>query len=329
MADNELALFQWQLGKQSAIATAVTPTVKLMGVEDGELTPKVETSVIEESRGSFAPAYDAVVDSIGGEASIPGKASFEQIPYYLDSMFGEATPGISPGYARAYAAPLTAKPTSQRMLTALRGSALDARCLKGALVNELTLKGESNKPVTFEAKLLGHSVESKALASLSDTTVNYIHSNQAAIKLDTWAGTMGTTALTPLAYSFELGLNMNLAMQMGLGAATPVAHKMNKADAGSNQLKLSMELASDSAGYLTSILTPSNNTPFRAQIQIGFTLGSLIFTFQFAGFAAEAPKFVGDTDGVASLDFTFSPLYHSTFANWFKCTVTNAVQALA
>lgn len=329
MADNELALMQWQIGKQSVIGTAVAPTVKLMGVQDGELTPNVDTSVVEQSRGSLAPAYDATVDKIDGSASIPGTASFEQLAYYLDSMFGEASPGSAPGYSRAYAAPLTALPVSPRMLTAVRGSALDARCLKGALVNELSLKAESNKAVSFEAKLLGHSVEADALESLSDTVVNYIHSNQVAIKLDTWAGTMGATALSPIAYSLDLGLNMNRVLQHGLGSVNPVAHKTNKADPGSNQLKVSMELDSTSAGYYTSVISPSGITPFKAQIEIAFTSGSLSLKLQFAGFTAKAPKYVSDADGVATLDFEFSPLYHTTFANWFKATLVNAVQNLS
>jgi hypothetical protein len=328
MADNEIDLFQWQLGKQSVIGTAVAPTVKLMGAEDGELTPNVETSVVEESRGSLVPVFDATVDKIDGAASIPGQANFEQIAYFLDSMLGEATPGAGPGYARTYAAPLISVPASPRMLTAVRGSALAAKCLKGGIVNELAIKIEKNKRVSYEAKLIGHSVEDDSLAALSDSVVNYIHANQAALKFDTWAGTMGTTALTPAAYSIELGLNLNWALQSGIGSANPIGHKINKADAGSNQLKVSMELDATSAGYFNSIIAPTGQTPFRGQFQITFTSGSLIWVIQYAGYAPEAPKFVGDSDGVATLDFVFNPMYHATFANWFKSSLTNAVSAL-
>jgi hypothetical protein len=329
MPDNQKDLFQTQLAKQSVIGTAVTPTVKLMGVSEVELAANVETSIVEEARASLAPAFDATVDKITGEATIKGDASYEDLAYHLDSMFGEATPGAGPGYVRAYAPPLTAVPTP-RLNTITYGSALDTRCLKGAVCNEISIKAESNKRVTVDAKYLGHSVESDALAVLLDRSVNYLHSNQAAIKLDTWAGTMGTTTLVPLAYSLELGLNLGWMLQMGIGSAYPVTHKIGKKiDAGSNQLKMSMELDANSAGYYQSIANPTLPTPFKAKVQITFTLGTQIFQIQFAGFAPEAPKYISDADGIATLDFTLSPMYHSTLTNWLKLSLTNGVTTLA
>ncbi len=326
MADNEIDLMQWQVGTQTLFNTAVTPTAKLMGVEDGELQAVVNTSAVPEQRRSLAPAYNATVDSVTGEASLSGAATFEQIGYQLDSLLGQATPGVGPGYTRAYYAPLITKP-APRILTLTRGSTIDARCLKGGIVNELTLTAETNTRLGYESKLIGHSVETDVLAALSDTTVNYIHSNQVALKFDTWAGTMGGTSLTPLAYKMELGLNFNKMVQMGLGAVNPLDHKIKKGEVGSNQLKLAMELDSASADYYNSIITATTD-PFRAQIQATFTSGSLIFVIQYAGYASEAPKYVEDTDGVSTLEFIFSPLYHNTFANWLKMSLTNAVAVL-
>ena len=326
MADNELDLMQWQLGTQTVFQTAVAPTAKLMGVEDGEIQALVGTSAVPEQRNSLAPAFNATVDSVTGEGTLSGAANFEQIGYLLDSLLGQATPGVGPGYTRAYTAPLGTKP-SPRILTLTKGSSLDARALKGGIVNELTLTAETNARVGYESKLIGHSVETDTLAALSDTAVNYIHSNQVALKFDTWAGTMGGTALTPTAYKMELGLNFNKMVQMGLGSVNPLGHKHKKGEVGSNQLKLAMELDTTSAGYYNSIITATTD-PFRAQIQATFTSGSLIFVVQYAGYAAEAPKYVEDTDGVATLEFVFSPLYHSVFGNWFKASLANAVAVL-
>jgi hypothetical protein len=326
MADNELDLMQWQIGSQSQFDTAVTPTAKLMGVESGEIQPLVETSAVPEQRASLAPAFTATIDKVSGEASIAGAANYQQIGYLFDSLLGEASPSGAGPYTRAYAAPLGSKPTP-RILTLVRGSSLDARCLKGGIVNELTLTAETNQRVMYDGKMIGHSVESDALAALSDLAVDYLHSNQVALTLVTWAGTMGATALSPLAYNYELGLNFNKMLQMGLGSVTPRDHKIRKGEADSNQLKLSMELHSDSAGWFNSIIS-ATATPFRAQIQATFTLGAASLVLQYAGYAAEAPKYVEDTDGIATLEFTFSPLYHSTFGNWFKASLVNAVATL-
>lgn len=325
MADNELDLMQWQLGTQTVFATAVTPTAKLMGVEDGEIQALVSTSAVPEQRNSLAPAFTATVDSVTGEATLSGAASFEQIGYQLDSLFGQATPGVGPGYSREYLAPLTTKPTP-RILTLTKGSSLDARALKGGIVNELTLTAETNARVGYESKLIGHSVETDTLAALSDTAVNYIHSNQVAITFDTTLA-FGTTPLSPIAYKAELGLNFNKMVQMGLGSVNPYGHKIKKGEVGSNQLKLAMELDATSAGYYNSLIT-ATYVPFSAKISLTFTYGALVYIIYYSGYAAEAPKYVEDTDGVATFEFVFSPLYNSTFGNWLKMTLTNAVAVL-
>lgn len=326
MADNELDLLQWQIATQTLFATKVTPTRKLMGIEEGDLQPVVETSAVPEQRASLAPAFSATVDKVSGEGSLKGALNAEEAGYYLDNLFGQATPsGVGP-YTRAYVAPLGTKPTP-RLLTLLRGNALDARSLVGGLLNDLSISAETNKRVTFDGKLIGHSVVSDTVQALADNSVNYFHSNSAVLKFDTWAGTMGATALSPIAYKYELGLNFNKMLQMGLGALTPVGHKIKKGEPDSNQLKLSMELDATSAGYFNSIITATSD-PYRAQIQCAFTIGTSVLTIKYAGYAAEAPKYVEDTDGVATLDFTFSPLYHSTFGNWLKIDLVNSVASL-
>lgn len=329
MANNELALMQWQAGTQTTFADDVAPTVKLMGAQDGEVNALVPASVVEESRASLAPAYEATVDSQSGEATVPGDANYEQIAYYLDSLFGKATPGSGPGYSRAYAAPLLSVP-SPRILTLVRGSAVAVAALKGAICNTLTFKAELNKRLSFEAGFIGHSVvTSRALSVLSDTSPTPIHSNQAAIMLDTWGGTMGATAFTPAAYSIEFGFDLAKFVQMGIGSPTPLGHKIGKGDAGSNQVKVSMELDAASAAYYAAVISPSGVTPFKCQFQVTFSSGSLSLQLQFAGFTPEAPKFVSDSDGVSTLEFVLSPLYHASFANWFKATLINSIADLA
>jgi len=47
-----------------------------------------------------------------------------------------------------------------------------------------------------------------------------------------------------------------------------------------------------------------------------------------AGYAAEAPTIYEESDGISSLEFVFSPMYHSTFGNWFKASLVNSVATL-
>jgi len=325
--NNELALMEWQIGKQSAFDKDVTPTARLVGISDGSIIPKVESSIVEEQRGTLVPAYDVTLDKKSGEAKISGDVNFEQIGYFLDSVLGEATPSGTTKYTRAYAGPIGTKPVP-RICTLIRGSSEGVYGLVGAVGNELTLKGETNKRLTFDCSMLGHSVAELALASpaLADPVVNYAHANQMTMFLDNWSGTMGTTPITANAFSFELGINSGKALKSGLGSLNPIDIIQNKFDAGGNQLKLALEFeATQSKAWLDAII----GGPLKAQVKLVWTLDAdHTITVEYAGFTPEAPELFPDADGVAQLDLVLNPLYHTTFANWLKISLVNKVATL-
>lgn len=326
--NNEIALMEWQIGKQSAFDTAVTPTARLVGISDGSITPKVESSVVEEQRGTLVPAYDVTLDKKSGEAKISGDVTFEQIGYFLDSALGEATPSGTTTYTRDYAGPIGTKP-APRINTLIRGSSEGVYGLIGAVANELTLKCESNKRLTFDCSMLGHSVDELALASpaLADPAVNYAHANQMTMFLDLWSGTMGATAINTSVFSFELGINTSKALKAGLGSLNPIDIIQNKFDPGGNQLKLSMEFeATQSKAWLDAIL---GSGPFKAQVKFLWTLDAdHVLDIQYTGFTAEAPELFSDADGVAQIELALNPLYHATVANWLKISLKNKVATL-
>jgi hypothetical protein len=326
MADNELDLMQWQIGKQTTFGTKVTPTVKLVGIKDGTITPNVDNAIIEEQRGTLTPGYTSVQNKVSGAAKVSGEAYAEVIGYMLDNLFGPATPSGAGPYVRVYTGP-GAKPAVQP-ITLVRGSSEGAYCLTGAVLNELNLKSEKNKPLAFDGSFLGQSVEAHALAALTDpATLNMFHANQVAIKLDTWAGTMGTTALTCTSFSADLGLNFNKALKAGLGSAKPTGVSIKKLDGGGNQLKLGLEFESaQSKGWLDSAI---GSTVFQAQVQMLYTISAGVsLKIEYAGFSSKAPEIFKDEDGIATMDFTLNPQYHATLGSWLKITLTNGQATL-
>lgn len=330
MADNESDFVQWQIGVQSAFETAVTPTKKLIGISsDGVLKPMVESTGVDEQRGSLVPVYTATVDKVGGEATIPGAATYDQIGYLLDSLFGTATPTGAGPYVRSWLGPTTTKPAS-KALTVVRGSAVDARKLTGGIVNEFTLKAEANARTTFEAGLIGHSVSAGALAALSDVAVNFLHANQMTLFLDAFGGSFGGTAIAPTVFSAELALNANKAAKYGLRAATPAGWKQSKGEADSNQLKMGIEMETATAAWLTSILTASGQAPWRPLVRLKWSIdANNILEIDYAGWCPEAPEISGDSDGISQIEFTLNPLYDATLGSWIKVTLTNQVSSYA
>lgn len=324
--NNEVDLMEVQIGTQSAFATAVTPTAKLMGIGDCKLNPAVDSSAVEENRGSLIPAYNVTLDKIGGGAKITGDASFEQLGYFLDTTFGQATPSGTTTYTRAYAGPIATKPAS-RMLTVVKGSAEGSYGLTGGVGNEFNFKVASNERAKIDQGLIGHSVVPKALASLLDIAPKFLHANQMTIFINAWGETMGGTALTDTMFSAELAVNMNKAQKYGLGSVNPKAISQKKLAVDGNSLKLAVEFSSaQTKAYLDSILSSS---PLMLQVRLLFTYDvKNTFQIDFAGWQKEAPEIFPDTDGVASFDLNLSPLYHTTLANWLKLTLLNEVATL-
>jgi hypothetical protein len=58
MADSELDLITTQIGKETVWGTAVPQTALLVGIENCELTPQMETTPVPESRGNLVPSYE-------------------------------------------------------------------------------------------------------------------------------------------------------------------------------------------------------------------------------------------------------------------------------
>ena len=330
MADNELDLMQWQLGTQSAFSTAVTPTVKLMGISGGSIKPVVESSAMNEIRGALTPGYTVTLDKQSGNASIEGDLTYEDVDYWLDTTFGQATPTGAGPYVRVHNGP-GAKPTPRILTLAHGATGLDVKSLVGGIGSKFGFAFESNKRGTFKQELIGYKVEDDSLASLSDRSVNPVHSNHVAVYLDAWGGTLGTTLITAAKYSIAGDFDLNKMLQEGIGSLNPVGHKNKKGEPGSNTLKIAMEVDTQTKAFQDSILTATAAAgPWKAQVRLVATLdANHVFQCDFAGFAAEAPEMYTDADGIAQFEFTLQALYHSTLATWVKFTTTNQVATLA
>jgi hypothetical protein len=327
MADNEVDLMQVQIGTQESFATAVTPTAKLMGASKVQLTPDIENAGVDEQRGTLTPDYTVVNNKVAASGKVPGTASYEQIGYFLDSLLGTATPvGAESPYTRTYLGP-GAKPAS-KILTLVRGSSVAAYKIAGGIASEMSLKVETNKPVTYDCSFIGHSFSAATLESLSDIVANVIHANQMQLFIDAWDGTIGTTQFTPSIFSAELGLNMAKALKMGIGSANPTGYKQSKLAGGSNQLKLGLEMDTASKSYLDSIIASATSVP-KFLVRMLFTQDTNHkLQIDYAGYAPSTEAFPNDSDGVCQTVLTLNPLYNTTLASWLKIVLTDTVAVL-
>lgn len=317
-------LAEVQIGAEVAWGTAVAPTAKLMGIETCKIKP-INESILLSSLGSLAPGRNASLTKVAAEATIGGEALFEDLPYWFDGLLGEATPSGAGPYVYAYEAPDDTEPTP-RIFTLVHGDVAGNYVygMEGGIVSKLTISGKTGEAWKFQADLIGEQVNTDALGSLSSRTVNAIMGHMADLYIDTWAGTIGTTAISTPFFSFELMIDTKRQVYHSLGTIMGVGYREAKYE---GTLKISVELDATSQAYLDAILAAA--AVFQKQVRIkGSSGASLIAQLDFAGTAMKAPETFTDVDGVTTLDLELAGTYNSALGNWFEASITNGVATL-
>ena len=315
-----------QAGTQSTFTTGVTPTVQLRGITELTLRPANDVAMLEDMTLGLAGSADGVVRSVGATGAFQGWATYDDLPYFFDNMMGTATPSGSDPYTRTYAAPIATSPT-RRILSVVKGDGtVGAYQLVGGLVQSFTLRIEPGTETTMSGDLVGNKLAADTLASLSVRDVNPIMGSQVSeITWDTWAGSMGSTALTNCSVRFmELSIEPTLTTKPCFGSVT---HDTYTEGMWNGSLRLSLEFNSTTKTAVDAII---GGTLTQRQVQITAAKdANNSLELQFAGTVTEDFDIFSDDDGVVTVELTLTRTYHSTFANWFKATVVNTVDALA
>ena len=312
-----------QAGSQVSFASGVTPTIQLRGIEELMLRSKNNVLMLEDMSLGLAGASQAVVAGIGGEGSVKAWCSYEHLAYWLDNMFGNATPSGAGPYVRAYAAPSASAPTP-RILSLVKGTSIGAYQLVGALLSSLTLRLEQESALMLNGDLVGNKVATDALESLADVSVNPIMASQvASIYWDAWAGTMGTTALDRCyVRMMELSIEPDRKLRPCFGSLSKDAYSES---AWTGTLKLSLEFNATTKTDVDAII---GGTLTQRQVEINFADSTRALELQFAGTVTDDLEIFGDDDGVVTAEVTLTRTYHSTFGNWFKASLSNGVATL-
>lgn len=322
-----LDLMQVQVAKQSAWSTAVTPyTAKLMGVQEITVDPGLKGTVFHDRRGSLAPGYITALTEFmpTGKATILGL--YEDIAYWLDGLLGEATPSGAGPYTRNYAGPIAAVP-SPRMQTMAYGDATNCYKLTGMLPSKLVLKGEDGAPLMIEADIFAQLFDAGTLAGLSDRTVIVGMGDHVTVFVDAWGGTIGTTALTPSSWAFELTLDSKRQPDQYFGSlAAGSYHEADGAEGWDATLKLSLEFNTATKAQYDAMIAQAGI--YQRQVRVKYTSGTSVMQFDFAGSSEETPSFGEDRGGVLFFDAMLRGTYNPTLGNYFKAQSVNGVAVL-
>ena len=315
---------------QTAFGTPKTPaTVKLQNVSSFRLRPEFQTRALEQLRGTLAPTHQTTLDNYAGSAPFEvSDETFEDVNYWLDALFGAATPTGTLPYVRAYNAPTTAAVTPHFM-TLQYGQTDEVWQLQDASVASLTLSGADNTGVQVGGSIIGGKVTAGSLASLSDRTgVTRMSGCMASVAIAAWDSSSFTT-LANSAFSWELSINSNREYRGYLGNCTPTAYSDQK---WNGQLRLSFELNDTTDDHLIAMLSTASAILER-QVKIEYKTGTSTtersMAITFAGHSMQAPELFQDRNGVTTYDLVLDGVYNSTLGNWLKIETKSATQTLA
>ncbi len=315
---------------QTAFGTPKTPaTVKLQNVSSFRLRPEFQTRALEQLRGTLAPTHQTTLDNYAGSATFEvSDETFEDVNYWLDALFGAATPSGNLPYVRAYNAPTTAAVTPHFM-TLQYGQTDEVWQLQDASVASLTLSGADNTGVQVGGSIIGGKVTAGSLAPLSDRTgVTRMSGCMASVAIAAWDSSSFTT-LANSAFSWELSINSNREYRGYLGNCTPTAYSDQK---WNGQLRLSFELNDTTDDHLIAMLSTASAILER-QVKIEYKTGTSTtersMAITFAGHSMQAPELFQDRNGVTTYDLVLDGVYNPTLANWLKIETKSATQTLA
>jgi len=317
----------WQTAFGTPNATA---TVKLQNVSSFRLRPEFETRALEQLRGTLAPTHQTTLDHYSGSATFEvSDETFEDVNYWLEALFGAATPsGTGAPYTRSYAAPTTAA-VIPHFMTLQWGQANGVFQMQDASVASLTLSGANNSGVQIGGSIIGGKVMPCTLASLSyRTAVTRMSGCMASVAIETWSGST-FTPLASSAFSWELSVNSNREYRGYLGDCTPTAYNDQK---WNGQLRLSLELNDTTDDHLIAMLGASSailEKQVRITYKTGTGSGERSMAITFAGHSMQAPELFPDRNGVITYDLVLDGVYNPTLANWLKIETKSETASLA
>lgn len=309
-----------QLGSEVTWGTSVAATAKLMALEDASFTLHRE-NYRPEFLGRLDPGAETALVSYDWSGNIDVAGTYEDLPYFLDALYGEVSATGTGPYVYTYAAPTTAVPTSPRICTIEYGATDYEYELDGGLCTGLNISIEQGQAWRVSSEWMGQTVAASALASLSDRTVNLINTADTSLYIDAYAGTFGSTAVASTLISAEIELTTGRHLKRFVGDAAPGNWGEGKFD---STMTIVCEFNATSKAYLDAMLIASVSKAVR----ISATSGANIAQLDFSGVIDGDVDMFEDRDGNVTVSFTLVGRYDGTNTMWFDAEITNSVSAL-
>jgi tail tube protein len=323
---SELDLLKLQAAKETTWGSPLTDTVKFMDLLEFDFDDFTKAKVLRSRVGNLSNSRKAVLLATGGKWKAKFNATYEDINYWLEAIFGVVSPSGSGPYVRTATAPGSAA-IAPRIHTLYYGDAAGGIFkLAGCVPSKFKFDSNANEEATFDVEGFYKSVVSGAsFASLSDRATTPITGNDLLTYIDAFGGTIGTTALATVFHSLSIEIDSKRDTKKFLGSLGPGGYKQ---PAWEIKTKLHAEYNTDSDDWLLAQIAAS--AVFQKLMRFKFTQSAnLIQQFDIAGTTEKSTKVFDEEDGVAAIDLEFTDTYETTFAAIAKYSNTCGVAVLA
>jgi hypothetical protein len=305
----------------------VAPTIIAAGIDDIELAPIVDIHKVEEMCGTLVNSKQSLVQMVGGSASISGLASYDDMPYWFQGLFGSvvATSDAN-GWLREYNAPFQSSDlTDVVSYTILEGDGTNNYSLVGATVNTLNITGEAGAPLEVSVDFIGKAVTTDAAGALACRTVSFIMGDHVQLYIDPGSDAFGTTLTSDIAFSFDLTIEANREVKRKLNDLTPTNFR-NAKFTGTLDLSLEHDVAVEN--MIDEIVSATVDGVGKNVRLYAIDSSSNSMTIDFAGVLDGEPGIFQDVDGIVSADLSLSEQLNSGDTNWLTVTVVNGTETL-
>lgn len=310
-------------------ASTAAATVKLMALTDATLSIAQEVDT-PELVGTLAPGTTAAQSAYHGEGSVEQRASYQDICYWLDGIFGPATESAAANtcFTYNYVAPITASTTPQHY-TVNFGTTDASYELDGAIPNNLAIGVEAGQIWTMGVELLGYGIATAAIATVADRTVDLIKASDTTVYMDSWTSqTIGASELDATLISADLTVNPGRHLKTFVGSITPESYGENRWE---GQMVTVLEFNSDAKAIVDTLTT---QTLVQRQIRLKATQGATtayrLCQADFAGTLVDAVELFSDRDGNMTVSLTWNGTVNTQWDpdSWCAFKVTNNLDGL-
>lgn len=336
MADGVKALRKIQIGQEASLGGS-TDFASTIWRGSGVLTDNRETSFPSEDIGILGGTTRSYVAMSGGEISLEGDATFEQLPYILNSGVYLTTPTTDTGSGYIYVWTVQNVSTDKIESTDLQtlviegGDNNECEVMRAAFVREFSLSGSAGEALQVSATLQGREISGgqSYTASVSIPSVETVLFSKGKLYIDATSDTIGTTQVSNTLLGAEFSMKSGWQAVMSADGRIDYSFLKRVAD------EISLQLTYEHNGSATT-----QKAAWRAQteraIRLIFTGNALSSSGAYTTKTLildcwgkyESFDSLGEQDGNDTVSATFKIGYSSTAGNKCRVTVVNELATL-